>query len=74
MEVLSTLDIFASTRIASHISDGPLGDLVFNSLRNARMRVPAEFRDWVVALIGEDRARSCPSFGTRRGNPVKVAS
>jgi hypothetical protein len=33
------------------------------ALRNARMRVPPSERPWIVSLLGDDRARECPSLG-----------
>lgn len=39
-------------------------DLVFFALKNTRMRVPKERREEVVALIGIDKARLCPSLGS----------
>lgn len=43
---------------------GKLGqiDSIVKALREARMRVPPEFRSRVVGLIGEDRAARCPSL------------
>jgi hypothetical protein len=64
IHVLHTLDLYASASIAKRISDQDLEDLVFNSLRNARMRVAADFRPWVAALIGSERMSGCPSIGS----------
>ena len=38
-------------------------ELVYSALRNARMRVPKEYRRQVINLIGLKRARECPSLG-----------
>jgi hypothetical protein len=32
------------------------------TLQTARMPVPPPYEEWVVGLIGETRARSCPIF------------
>lgn len=38
-------------------------DIVYSALRNARMRVPKEYRRKIIELIGLNRARECPSLG-----------
>jgi predicted nucleic acid-binding protein len=62
---LNTLDLLFSSEVESAMSKDELSDLVFAALQNARMRVPNEYRKWVVALIGEARAALCPSLGKR---------
>jgi hypothetical protein len=64
--VLNTLDLLSSCAIAEGLSGVELAELVFASLRNARMRVPAAFRPWAMALIGPQRAAQCPTLGDRR--------
>ena len=39
-----------------------LADAVFGALQQARMRVLPQHLDWVVTLIGQDRAQVCPSL------------
>jgi len=63
LRVLSTLDLLSCASVTSAVRRSTLADAVFSALTHARMRVPMEFRKWVVGLIGEDRARKCPSLG-----------
>jgi len=59
---LNTTDLFAADAVQAAIGAAALGDAVFQALRDARMRVPPERLGWVVAAIGRDRARLCPSL------------
>lgn len=58
----STLDLYACDALTSIYSRTDLAALVFNSMQYARMRIPADRRNWVLDLIGEDRARQCACF------------
>lgn len=60
---LTTLDLLSSPEILSGLPESEVADLVFTTLHKARMRVVPAFRDWVVALIGAERAEMCPSLG-----------
>jgi predicted nucleic acid-binding protein len=62
---VNTLTVLAQPRVRGGIGDGAFGDAVFSALKHARMRVPADGREWVVGLIGEERARQCSSLGSR---------
>lgn len=55
----STLDIYSSGQLELIYSRNDLAELVFSSMLHARMRVPADWRTWVIALIGEERALKC---------------
>jgi predicted nucleic acid-binding protein len=61
--VLTTVDLLCSVELLSGLPSAELADLIFATLRNARMRVAPPLRPWVWALIGEDRGRTCPSLG-----------
>lgn len=61
VRVLSTLDLF-SAPLDQSIPVLELAELVFQSLRTARMRVAPEFRSWVVDLIGAERVSQCSSL------------
>jgi hypothetical protein len=63
VEVLHTLDLFASLSKAGDIPNKDLSDIVFQALRTARMRVAPDFRSWVEALIGPERVSQCSSLG-----------
>jgi len=62
LPIFNSLDLLSHENILQYFGEEKLGGLIFNALRQARMRVPADFLDWVVALIGGDRARECPSI------------
>ena len=64
---LTTMDLLASVEVVGDLTEGELADLVFAALSKARMRVLPLFRPWVVALIGKERAESCPSLGKVAG-------
>jgi len=64
--ILHTIDILACSAVTTALSQQELGDLIYAALFHTRMRVPVQCRDWVCALIGAERARSCPSLGSMR--------
>jgi hypothetical protein len=63
LRVLSALDLLSSRSVTDALDRAALADAVFSALFHARMRVPSEFRKWVVDLIGKERASQCPSLG-----------
>jgi predicted nucleic acid-binding protein len=63
--MLSTVELFMHPAVAAALGRDILGDAVFRALQTARMRVLPEYVDWVVALIGIDRAHQCPSLPRR---------
>ena len=65
--ILHTIDILSCSSVTTDLSRQEHGDLVYAALFHARMRVPIQCREWVVALIGLERARSCPSLGSIKG-------
>lgn len=58
----STVDLLMHPDVESHLSRVILASAVYNALKAARMRVPHQHVDWVVALIGRERAAECPSL------------
>ncbi|HZR61432.1 MAG TPA: hypothetical protein VFA80_10845 [Xanthobacteraceae bacterium] len=60
---LFTLDVIEQATLRANLSEADLAEIIYASLRWARMRVPSERRDWVISLIGKTRARDCPSLG-----------
>jgi predicted nucleic acid-binding protein len=62
---VSTVTLLAQPRIRSGVSDQAFADAVFSALKHARMRVPADGLDWIVELVGTERAAQCPSLGLR---------
>lgn len=57
-----TIDIFAQDDVQRILARDTLADAVFNALYQGRMRVPAPYVEWVVNLIGEERATQCRSL------------
>lgn len=58
----STVDIFAHPSIGQELGRNKLADAVHAALRQARMHVRSDQRDWVVDLIGVDKAAECRSI------------
>jgi predicted nucleic acid-binding protein len=68
--VASTVDVFAHEAVEVALGRAKLADAVYAALQTARMRVPIRHEEWVVALIGEGRARNCSSLrGRLRAGP-----
>lgn len=61
---MCSLDLFKNLEGHANFANGELCDMVFNSLRLARMRVMHTHMEWVVQLIGTERARQCSSLPT----------
>jgi predicted nucleic acid-binding protein len=58
----TTLDALAHPQVQSALGMTSLSEAVFNALTRARMRVPQQYYQWVVDLIGADNARKCNSL------------
>jgi predicted nucleic acid-binding protein len=65
-----SVDIFSHPDVRTALGNDGLADAVFNALCNGRMRVFPHYVEWVVQLIGADRAELCKSLPklARRGN------
>jgi predicted nucleic acid-binding protein len=59
LTVGNSLDVLAHGAVLAELGDDGIADAVYNALRLARMRVPPAELDWVVTLIGPDRAAVC---------------
>lgn len=57
-----TVDIFAHAEVQRALGQQRLAEALFNSLRDARMRVLPDQIRWAVDLIGAERAAKCPSL------------
>jgi predicted nucleic acid-binding protein len=62
LRLACTVDIFMHPNVQSELGTEALADTVFNALCHGRMRVFPHHVDWVIALIGTDRARMCTSL------------
>ncbi len=57
-----TVDIFTQDGVQRILGRDTLADAAFNALCQGRMRVPAPYVEWVVNLIGAERAAQCRSL------------
>lgn len=62
LPVASTMDIIAHREVQEALGRKVLEESVYNALSRARMRVLPEHQDWVVRLIGPQKARQCSSL------------
>ena len=64
LAVACTVDVLAHRRVQAALGRR-LEDAVFNALDRGRMRVPTRYGQWVVDLIGKERAAVCRSLPAR---------
>jgi predicted nucleic acid-binding protein len=57
-----TVDIFAHEDVQRGLGNAQLAEALFNALHRGRMRVFPHHVEWVVNLIGKDRAALCISL------------
>jgi predicted nucleic acid-binding protein len=62
LRLACTVDIFMHPEVQSELGKAVLADTVFNALCHGRMRVFPHHVDWVIGLIGVERARLCASL------------
>lgn len=62
LSVCSTVDILARPEVKQKLGDEELSSAVFRALVHGRMRVFPQHLEWVVALIGPERAAACTSL------------
>jgi predicted nucleic acid-binding protein len=60
--VASTVDILALDCVTKALGDVRLAEATYNALTAARMRILPEHIEWVVSLIGAERAVLCTSL------------
>lgn len=58
----TTVDLLTSVPVGQVLGEAAIADAIFNALTVGRMRVPANDYERVVAIIGQERARLCPSL------------
>ena len=67
-----TVDIFAHGDVQRSLGEAQLADALFNALHRGRMRVFPHHVEWVVTVIGKDRASRCACLpSTARLAPLK---
>jgi predicted nucleic acid-binding protein len=62
LRVGCTVDIFTHPKVQHDLGKQRLADAVFNALYHGRMRVFPKHVEWVIELIGVDRAGLCTSI------------
>ena len=62
LAICSTVDILARPEVRKKLGDEELSSAVFRALVHGRMRVFQQHLEWVVALIGSERAAACTSL------------
>jgi predicted nucleic acid-binding protein len=62
LTVGNSFDMFTHSAVLAVLGESGTADAVFNALRYARMRVPSSALQWVVELIGAERAAMCESL------------
>jgi predicted nucleic acid-binding protein len=60
--IASSLDLFGHPLVCEALGPEKLAGAVFLALRDARMRVLPKHQEWVLDLIGAERAVFCPSL------------
>lgn len=62
LRLATTLDLLAHQNVLAALGKTTLAQVTFSALQNARMQVREHQFDWVLDLIGAERAASCPSL------------
>lgn len=62
MQGCTTTDIFAHESVLAELGRSDLSDAIFNALTLARMRVPERHTNWIIDVIGPERAQLCHSL------------
>jgi predicted nucleic acid-binding protein len=70
LRVSSTVDILSHPQVEHRLGPASLANAVYSALQAGRMRVLAQHVEWVVGIIGADRAILCKSL-PRGARPVR---
>ncbi len=62
LDVVSMIDILSHPNVLDSLGEKNLSEAVYNALRTARMRVPLDQVEWVLKVVGSDKASECPSL------------
>ncbi len=62
LTLASTVDVFCHAEVQRQLGADALRAAVYNALREARMSVLSHQLDWIVRLIGAERAAACGSL------------
>lgn len=72
--LVSTIDLLSHPNVLSSLGEKNLADAVYNALKFARMRVALQHIDWVVRIIGTERAAECTSLSRALKNNLDKKS
>ncbi|ODS56465.1 MAG: hypothetical protein ABS36_08770 [Acidobacteria bacterium SCN 69-37] len=65
LRLASTVDVLCHAEVQRQLGPGPLETAVYNALRDGRMSVLPHQVDWIVGVIGSERAATCDSLPRR---------
>jgi predicted nucleic acid-binding protein len=74
LAISSTVDILCGIEVVRTLGSTALADAVFRALRDGRMRVLPHNVQWVLELIGVERAAECPSLPRHARKPEQNSS
>jgi hypothetical protein len=69
LTVLNSLDLLAAHELTARLGSTAVADALFFAIRDAKMRVPREGREWTVTILG-NRAQECPALARFVRNPI----
>lgn len=62
----SSIDLFAHRNVIGNLGHRKLADAVYFALKNSRMAVQENQREWAISLLGIERALECNSLPRHR--------
>lgn len=62
LRVVCSVELFAHPAACDALGTALLADALFNALCDGRMRVPAQYIEWVVKTLGANRSERCSSL------------
>ena len=65
LRLACTIDVLIHGDVQQRLGRALLADAVFRALRDGRMGVLSHHLEWVIGVIGEERAAQCPSLPRR---------
>jgi len=57
-----TVDILSHPNVHDSLGEQRVGEAVFNALCHGRMRVPPQYMEWVIGMIGRENVAKCSSL------------
>lgn len=67
--VLHSIDLLAAPEILNQLGRDRSANIIYMALRNARMRIPSDVRQWITTLLGDVRAQECPGLRLNSTTP-----